>query len=271
MSYENFKQTFWSKHIQTELGKLCVFDEFCDYKFEGEVKHGERLKILGVARPTIKKYTVGTPIDREVVADSSQFLIIDQAEYFNFQVDDIDKAQGTEGLMETRTKEASVGLAEKFDSYIASIVSDGTKLPVSEAITTPDQALNAVDKAYVKLWSNGVPLTEQTEIVVTPWFYNLIKSKITVLSTDNPDYIKRGIVGMYNNGQVKISNNIYNTGTYDNCLVRTKKAIASAKQINKVEPFRPHDGFEEALKGLFVFFFIFVRPKEAICLQVKES
>ncbi len=46
MSYQNFKPDFWSKYIQGELGKLCVLHEDCDYTFEGEIKYGERIKIL---------------------------------------------------------------------------------------------------------------------------------------------------------------------------------------------------------------------------------
>ena len=56
MSYANFKETIWSKYIQHEKEKLLTFKADCDYKFEGEAKQGKQVKILGVGRPTIKKY-----------------------------------------------------------------------------------------------------------------------------------------------------------------------------------------------------------------------
>ena len=45
MSYENFKPTVWSKYIQNELPKFTVFKNDCDYKFDGEAKRGEKIKI----------------------------------------------------------------------------------------------------------------------------------------------------------------------------------------------------------------------------------
>ena len=34
----NFKPTFWSKYCQTELKKDLVLANWCDYKFDGEIK-----------------------------------------------------------------------------------------------------------------------------------------------------------------------------------------------------------------------------------------
>ena len=45
MSYQNFKPTFWSKHIQTELERLCTLADWCNTQFEGEAKKGEKVKI----------------------------------------------------------------------------------------------------------------------------------------------------------------------------------------------------------------------------------
>lgn len=79
MAYSNFKPTVWSKHIQRELEKATVLQEDCNTEFEGEAKKGERVKILGVARPTIGTYTgqdIGAPED---VPDTAVYLPIDQA------------------------------------------------------------------------------------------------------------------------------------------------------------------------------------------------
>jgi len=74
MAYANFKQTFWSKHIQHELEKRAILAEFCNKQFTGEAKFGNSVKILGVGRPTVGSYTgasIGTP---ETVADSSVII-----------------------------------------------------------------------------------------------------------------------------------------------------------------------------------------------------
>ena len=56
MAYTNFKQTFWSKHIQHELEKKAILAGFCNREFDGEVKYGNQVKILGVGRPTVGNY-----------------------------------------------------------------------------------------------------------------------------------------------------------------------------------------------------------------------
>ena len=61
----NFKPLFWSKYCQTELKKDLILANWCNYQFEGELKAGARLKIVGAVRPTIQKYTPGKDLDIE--------------------------------------------------------------------------------------------------------------------------------------------------------------------------------------------------------------
>ena len=86
MAYENFKQTFWSKHIQLELEKKTILADFCNKEFEGEAKYGNQVKILGVGLPTIGDYTGASIGDPEEVEDSSVMLLIDKRKFFNFAV-----------------------------------------------------------------------------------------------------------------------------------------------------------------------------------------
>ena len=55
----NFKPMYWSKYCQTELKKDLVLANWCDFKFDGEIKQGARLKIVGAVRPTVQKYVKG--------------------------------------------------------------------------------------------------------------------------------------------------------------------------------------------------------------------
>ena len=268
MSYNEFKQTFWSAHIQTELEKMCVLEEDCNKEFEGEVKYGSRVKILGVERPTIFDYTgdeIGAP---EADKSNAQFLDINQAKAFNFKLDDIDKAQSKPGLMEALTSEASLALAEERDSYIAKTIALSNTLRSSSLkCETSAKCKTAIDSAFVELWKNGVKINGDVTIAISPVFYNLFKDKLTELYTDNVDLIKKGIVGMYNGAKVKLTNNLYNDGTDDYIIIRTKKAVAFAGQINDLEPYRPEKLFADALKGLDTFGCKVVRGKEVYVVK----
>ena len=46
-----------------------MWSNWCDYKFEGEIKYGERVKIVGAVRPTIGSYVPGEDITIEKLGD----------------------------------------------------------------------------------------------------------------------------------------------------------------------------------------------------------
>ena len=75
--------------------------------------------------------------------------------------------------------------------------------------------------------------------------------------SNNPEYIKKGIVGMYDGFEVIMSNNMAKdaTGTtkYAYCDIRGKKAIAFAGQINEVEALRAEKRFKDIIRGLDTF------------------
>lgn len=270
MAYENFKPTIWSRFIQRELEKKCRLVESCWKQFEGEVKHGKEVKILGVGSPTIGNYTgasIGAP---ENVEGTDVLLQIDQAKFFNFGVDDVDKVQSVPGLMENLLKEATHKMAVARDSYVASLAAGASYNVEAGEITTTDQARSALDEALLILRENDVDLEDDVVIELAPFFYQLLRNDLAALKTNNDELIAKGVVGMYDNCRVKLSNNLYvNDNTH--MMVRTKRAIAFAGQIDSVEAYRPDDLFCDAIKGLNVFGAKIVRPKELVVLKAKKG
>lgn len=273
MAYENFKPTVWSKHIQHELTKMMVMEDVCNTQFQGEIGLGKRVKIIGAARPTVKTYTPGVDIAAaETPADTSIFMDIDQYKYTHFIVDDIDEAQAVEGLMQAYMRGSAEELAEVRDTYIAQVAAKGAGFAsASTKIDTADKAKAAIDTAFVKLWNNGVRLNADVTIIMSPWFYNLFKDKLTQLLTNNVDTIRTGEVGKYNKATVKLTNNVYNDGTDDYILICTKDAVSFASGISKVEPYRPEKQFSDAVKVLDTYGAKVVRPKEIYAIKAHNA
>ena len=271
MAYSNFKQTFWSKFIQHELEKKCVLVDDCWKQFEGEAKYGNTVKILGVGAPTIDDYdgtSIGAP---QAVTDTSQSLLIDQAKYFNFAVDDVDKAQSVPGLMEALMEEATRAMAKSRDSYVASLAKDVAQASASTSNTTAEDTKTAVDTAILTLRENDVPIDDDVVIELAPFVYQLLRDKYIELDTNNHSLLAKGIVGFYDNCRVKVSNNLYNDSTDVYSMVRTKKAIAFVSQIDEVEAYRPDDLFSDAVKGLNVFGAKVIRPKEIYVIKAHKG
>ena len=271
MAYANFKQTFWSKHIQHELEKRAILSDWCNKEFTGEAKYGNKVKILGVGRPSIGNYAGTTIGDPEDVADSSVFLDIDKAKYFNFGVDDVDKAQSVPGLMESLMEEATIAMSLEIDSDVAECGALGAgAFSNSLQIDSAADAKAAVDAAILKLRENDVQISDEVVMELPPFVYQYLKDKYIELDTANSEMMKKGIMGFYDNVRVRVSNNLYYDNTDWYAMVRTKKAIAYVNQVDKVEPYRPQGLFKDAIKGLNVYGVKVVRPKELYVIKAHK-
>ena len=250
MAVTHFIQTIWSKKIQDDLELKCKLVENCLREYEGDCKHAQSVKILGVGEPTIGDYDNTKDITIEDMSDRSQMLTIDQAKYFAFYVDDVDQAQSVPGLPEKYQEKAVHGLAVARDSYVAALIKGATN--ISTATNLTEEAVKAaIDDAIVKLRERN--FDEEGVIEISPAVYNVFKNCLITLSTDNPEYIKKGIVGVYDDFRVCMSNNMAKDSTHVYCCVRGKKAIAFAGQINEVEALRAEKKFKDIVRGLDTF------------------
>ena len=249
MAVTKFQQTIWSKRIQDDLELNCKLVANCTRAYEGDCKYANTVRILGVGEPTIGQYT-GADITIEEMSDKDQLLLIDQANYFAFEVKDIDKAQSVPGLPEKYQAKAVHGLAVKRDSYVANLIKAGTN--VTEVSGMTQESLKAgIDAAIVALRERNFDGAGVIEI--TPAVYNVFKNNLIELSTNNPELIKRGVVGMYDGYEVCMSNNLAKDSGSIYCAVRSKDAIAFAGQINEVEAGRMERRFSDYIRGLDTF------------------
>ncbi len=249
MAVTHFQQTIWSKKIQDALELKCKLVDNCTRAYEGDCKYANTVKILAVGDPTIGQYT-GADITIEEMTDASQLLPIDQANYFAFMVDDVDKAQSVPGLPEKFQEKAVHGLAVKRDAYVANLIKSGTNITTATA-RTQEAIKEAIDAAIVALRERN--FDEDGVIEITPGVYNVFKNNLIELSTNNPDLIKKGVVGMYDNFKVIMSNGLAKDSTNEYCAVRGEKAIAFAGQINEVEAGRMEKRFADYIRGLDTF------------------
>lgn len=250
MAVSNFIQTIWSKKIQDDLELKTKLVQNCLRDYEGDCKFASAVKILGVGEPTIGTYDGSQDISIEEMSDKGQTLSIDQANYFAFYVDDINKAQSVPGLKEQYQAKAVHGLAVARDTYVANLIK-GAEYYTTAAGTTVDNIKAAIDGAITRLRQRN--FDEEGVIEITPAVYSVFKDKLITLSTNNPEYIKKGIVGMYDGFEVVMSNNMAKDSTYYYCDVRGKKAIAFAGQINEVEALRSEKRFKDIVRGLDTF------------------
>ena len=250
MAVTNFIQQIWSKKIQDDLELKCKLVDNCLRDYEGDCKYAQSVKILGVGEPTIGAYDGTKDIDIEDMSDKGQVLTIDQANYFAFYVDDIDQAQSVPGLKEKYQEKAVHGLAVARDTFVANLIKGATNVTTATALTQ-EAVKEAIDAAIVALRERN--FDEAGVIEISPAVYNVFKNLLITLSTDNPSYIKKGKVGVYDDFDVIMSNNMAKDTTHVYCDIRGKKAIAFAGQINEVEALRAEKRFKDIVRGLDTF------------------
>lgn len=282
MGYQKFKANVWAQSIEEALERTTVFVKDCNREYEGVVKKlGDSVTIKGAGKVTMATGADGqspnfsTTVAPEDVEGTNTIMTIKHWTAFNFKVDDIDAAQGAGGAVSLYTKQAAGNIANEQDKLIASLAADPLAVydNTSAVQITANNVLETIDAGLQKLWENDVKPNDYVSLTVSPRFYMILKQKYQALDTNNSEMLKRGAVAMYGNVDIKLSNNVYttNNGAQDKLMLRTKRAIAFANPLTKVEPYRPDAYMSDAVRGISLYDAKIIRPEQMIILNCKYA
>lgn len=271
MAITNFISTVWSENLYQELDKQYVAAHNCNREFEGDIREqGSKVKICGIADIAIQDYVknadIGAP---SALTDTLRELVIDQAKYFNFQIDDIDRAQSNPKLMEAALKTAASALANQADSFILSKYSEAGS--TITATVTAENILDTLLKALTRLQENNVADPSDIIFEVSPAVAELImKAKIGL--SDGSSLMEKGCIGNLAGAKIFVTNNVVKAtetgGVKYTCMARTKRSIAYAEQLSEIEAYRPELRFADAMKGLMLYGAKVVYPNEVVALAL---
>lgn len=273
MAITNFIPTVWSENLYQELDKKYIAVANCNRDFEGEIhEKGNTVRICGIGDVVVSEYTKNANMNAPAsLSDTARELVIDQAKYFNFQIDDIDRAQASPKLMEVAMKNAASALASDADRYVFGLYGQaGSTVTCSD--TTVDNIVDLIIDARTKLFTNNVADPEDIVIEVTPEIAGMILKAKVSLSTDNTAVMEAGCIGAIGGCKIFVSNNVEiieaDAGFKHKCLARTKRAIAFAEQLSEIDAYRPELRFADAVKGLHLYGAKVVYPKEMVLLDL---
>lgn len=276
MSIMNFIPTIWSENLYSELNKKYIAVKNCNRQYEGDIKGcGSVVKICGVGNIEIYDYEKHRDLFMpQELEETTKTLPITEAKCFNFEIDDIDRAQSIPGIMNEAMRNAANALANEADTFIYRLTPQASKT-ITNSDPTVDNILDTFLAARKELYKNNVTDSSDVFFEVSPDVAELIiRAKIAV-STDNSDALENGCIGRIAGCKVYVSNNIQQEevgGVYhDLCLARTKRAIAFAEQISEIEAYRPEMRFADAVKGLHLYGANVIYPKELISIKIKNS
>lgn len=277
-----FIPQIWSAQLLISLKKSLVYGQegVVNRNYEGEISgYGDTVKINSIGTITVGDYTRDTDIqDPETLTGAQTTLTINQSKYFNFQVDDIDKAQTNPKIMNQAMVESAYALRNVADSFIASTMVAGVKAEnqigtdESPVVPTANNAIDYLVDLGVKLDENNVP-EEGRWVILPPWYHALIEKSPKYQYTESGQgVITNGIVGRIAGFDVLKSNNVPNQeGAKYKILAGHAIATTYAEQVNDVEAYRPEKRFADAIKGLHLYGAKVVRPEALALLTASKA
>lgn len=284
MAIDNFIPTVWSARLLQNLQKTLVYGQpgVINRDYEGEIRNfGDTVTINNIGRINVGDYVKNSDMDDpEPLTDETRNLVIDQAKYFNFQVDDVDKIQQNPKLMDEAMREAAYSLRNAADQFIASHYVDALH-KIGDDTTpvepTKNDAYEYLVDLSVKLDEADVP--EQGRFVILPpWYEGLMLKDDRFVKAGNLPSDQRllnGVIGQAAGFLVLKSNNTpkvpadTETGVKENYKIIAGHNIgwSFAEQVNQVEAYRPEKRFADAVKGLHLYGAKVVRPEALAVLS----
>ena len=280
MAVTGFIPKLWSARLLNALDKSHVFANVVNRDYEGEIKKmGDTVHINTIGAVTIGTYTQNTDFTSgpETLATTDQTLTIDQAKYFNFQVDDIDAAQAAGDIMDKAMTRAAYGLADASDKYIAGILAGAADtsntVSASAVALTSSNVYENVVKMRTILDKANVP-TAGRWLVIPPEMYALILLDDRFVKTGGEmaeGILRTGLVAQAAGFDIYLSNNCVSANVSEKVTYTITGGVDSAatyaEQIVSTEAYRPEKRFADAVKGLHVYGAKVVDKAQLACLK----
>ncbi len=255
MALSNFIPELWEAMTLERWENEKVIPALLDRHYEGVATRGNKVHITSVVTPTISDYeAAGRTTSEEAITDTGVDLLIDQADSFDFFVDDIDATQAA-GSLGDYTNAAADGLVEAADTFLASmLVSDGDVLPYS-TISDAEDAFDIFALANKQLHINKAPSANRVALVNPAMEYFLLtnSSKLTSVNTsgDN-DGLRNATIGQVLNFRVVRSNNLPEV-TSPQAVFFHPTAAAYVSQLSGIEALRANTRIADRIRGLHVY------------------
>lgn len=114
-----FSATIYSKKVQLALRKESIVEAVTNTDYMGEISNmGDSVRIIKEPTVEIVDYKRGTTMSSQDLADDDFSLVVDQANAFQFQVDDIEAKHSHVNFIDLATDNAAYNLKDAFDKNV---------------------------------------------------------------------------------------------------------------------------------------------------------
>lgn len=284
--------SFWlpevfSKKVQVAFRKSAVAEAICNTDYMGEIaQFGDTVNIIKEPTITVTDYTrATTSLSSTVLTDQELVLQVDQAKYFQFKVDDLEKRFSHVNWQQVASDNAAYQLKDAFDVNVitAAVAGIGSNTygtvaaPIDTGHDTGEvDPLDVLARLARLLDDANVP-EENRWVVAKPEFYEeLAKTSSKLLSVDynqGNGGLRNGLVAsgelrgfkMYKSSNVPTPSG--SGSPTHQILAGHMSAVSCAQSLSTVESIRDNDSFKDIVRGLLVWGRKVLRP-EALALAI---
>jgi len=119
-----FSPVIYSQKVQKQFRKTSVVEDITNSDYFGEISnYGDSVQIIKEPEIAISKYARGTQMTSQDLQDEDFTLIVDRANAFQFQIDDIEKKQSHVNWLDMATDRAAYNLAQEYDADVLGYLS----------------------------------------------------------------------------------------------------------------------------------------------------
>jgi len=129
----NFSPIIFSKKVQLALRKASVVDAVTNTDYSGEIANfGDSIRIIKEPTVNVTTYERGTALATQDLTDADFTMVVDQANYFQFALDDIEESHSHVSFGDLASDHAGYKLRDTMDAEVLGYLS-GWKTPSSWA------------------------------------------------------------------------------------------------------------------------------------------
>lgn len=276
MAVTSFIPELWNAKLLKKYEASLVYAQpsVANRDYEGDIQNqGDTVHIGSIGDPGVRAYSSATPLTFDDLSTTDQTLLIDQADYFAFKVNDVDKVQAAGDFGGPALDRAAYKIRAKADAYAGSlvkagahannqlgrvkIVSGGTQMAGAGQIT----AYDVLVELGLKLDNQDAP-EEGRYVVVDPSFIAAISKDdrfIRVDASGTSETLRNGVIFRAAGFDILKTSTVPTVGGAgankdDKVLIAgVPGAFTFASQITKTEAGRIEAGFDDFVKGLNVY------------------
>ena len=224
-----------------------------------ELTPGSSYKVPSVGTINIGNYT-GADIALQDVTDTGITITVDQAKYFNINLDMVDTEQQAKDLLPIFTQEAAYSLASAQDAYIASVLDAGAGIDNTVAFGT--SACVGIDEStiidFIAEVKNAMDAANAPKIgryLVLPSYAEtaLANANVVTASTTSEEARGNGFMRNFFGFDIYMSGNLVTANSQTKVIAGINRSAALVQSVQALEFYKPELRFSSAAKGLNVY------------------